>query len=248
VQSLFREVMQRIKESGCEPHVISIFSWIINSCRPLTGDEISEAVSVSVSGNLNGPHFNTDELVEMCQCLVIAAADGSILFVHNTISDIVRSHCGSQVFSLAKIANVCLSYLGLDVFDEECLDEGSVKARVEKYKFIQYVAVYWSKHVKDAEKDLDVQSAVFSLSGNETKRTAMRRMEQYVTSGYEDIDIEPVLVLMAGKDLPNICRIILERTTPVAVWYAQFSFRTNQKFRGDTDRRGCLKSGLCERT
>jgi hypothetical protein len=205
--------MSRIEERF-ESQVLALFSWITYAYRPLTTDELSEAVSVSLGldiDNDNDPPMDRDKLLAMCQGLVVLSTDGTVLFVHKTVADFFRN--SYHLFSHAEIAISCLTYLGLEAFDRECLDEKSLKARVETYKFISYAAVYWPNHIKDAEDDPDVQQAVYSLFADETKRTAIRRTEQYVTLGYEDIEFEPLLVVMAEKGLSKICSMILDRRT-----------------------------------
>lgn len=202
--------MKRITESDFGSEARAIFSWITYACRPLTTNELSEAISVSLGESISEVHLDPEGLVAKCQGLVIVARDGTVLFVHKTVSDFLETQYSSHLFSPAEIAVSCLKYLGLDVFDEECLDEKSVRARVDTYKFISYAAVHWSDHVKKVEDDRDIQREVYSLFQDDIRRTAIRRTERYVTSGFEDIEIESLLVLMAEKGLSRICRLIVD--------------------------------------
>jgi len=200
-------------ENDFRSEACAIFSWITQACRALTTDELYEAVSVSLGESVNAVRLDPERLVAKFGGLIAVARDGTVLLVHGAVSEFLKTHYSSHLFSPTKIAISCLRYLGLDVFDEECLDGKSLRARVGTYKFINYAAVHWSAHVKEAEDDLEVQREVFLLFQDEVRRTAIRRTERYITSGSEDIEIESLLAVMAEKGLSRICSLILKRET-----------------------------------
>jgi len=231
--------MERIKEQGFESKVLGIFTWIDCACRPLTTDELTEILTVSFKEDPDkSVPLNWQEWLDMCESLVVITEDKTVLFAHRTVSEFLRSQYGSHVYSSIWIAKACLRYLGLDVFSEVGVDEESLKGRTKKHMFSGYAAEFWGNHIKDAEYDVGVQNLVYEVFADESRRTAIRQMEQYVKSGFEEANIEPLLLVMAEKGLSHLCQKILSEIQAETRYYLML-LEADHKYGRTAERAEC---------
>ena len=155
--------MTRIKEGGSEEDALAVLSWVYHARRPLTMDELREALSVDPGQkSFHTSHLPiAQKLIEICEGLVICLPNGIVQFAHVTIQDFLRLHCQSQLLSNADIATTCLTYYGFKDFDAADFRTG--RDIWNEYKLMSYVSEYWADHTRGVERDPDIQKIFFSL-------------------------------------------------------------------------------------
>ncbi|KAL8919926.1 MAG: hypothetical protein Q9172_004719 [Xanthocarpia lactea] len=148
-------------------------TWLYLSQRQLKVDELRHALAVRAGDNT----FSVDSLIELvdilesCQGLVVVEEHSQIIrLFHST----AREFFGKQHNQILKggsvdLAEACLTYLCLDVFEGKTCDFKSVKDvdfharpgekiashrilsfRLQKFPFLDYAAEYWGYHANGA--------------------------------------------------------------------------------------------------
>ena len=173
----FDEAMDRTATQPEEHAVLAnqVLSWIFYAKRPLSLTELREALSVEPGDRKldrsGGPEL--DLLLNVCCGLVtVDEQDNVIRLVHYSLqqyfeenwkTDVPRANWG--------IAMACLTYLMLDDFSPEAVEETELPTSHgqesplflptraqwrDSHKFFSYVASYWSEHVRGTlEKELE---------------------------------------------------------------------------------------------
>jgi hypothetical protein len=94
-----------------------------------------------------------------------------VRFVHYTAQEYVSRIQHEKLPEAQKtIVNTCLTYLGFDGI-------GNSSTLHNDYAFASYASKYWSEHVNDLRKSLDVQEHTLLFLHNERKRQSIERAE-----------------------------------------------------------------------
>lgn len=214
--------MQRIERSrpGDKDLALRILSWLFHTQRALRMDELLEALVVEelepkeefedMLQNMLAP----DEVIECCQSLVLyEESSGSVRFSHYTVQEFIASHLQTLPPNV-DLAKSCLNYLAFAKLDEPCLDRVSVQMRVQKYKFSQYAAQYWSVHTAGkAEESPEIQLAILHVFGSDAKRNAILQLDTYANSRWGNISFtkgQTLLHVLAHKGLVTLCMLVLD--------------------------------------
>ena len=134
---------------------MNTLNWVLFAARPLTVDELREAVSIELVDWTNksprdlNPLDLPDEglLTALCGGLVTVDPNTRLVrLVHKTLQEYLLRKSYHYLLGQADLADICLSYVMFDVFAEgACENKTSFQARHQKYKLYAYAAEYWGR-------------------------------------------------------------------------------------------------------
>jgi hypothetical protein len=210
LNAAYDDVMDRIAEKDPEKNAFAVLSWIYRARRPLTMNELREALSISPGQKTFNDTLLPDaqKLIEICEGLVLCGPDGIVQFAHFTVQEYLHLHCNSKLLPEAELAKTCLTYLGFEEFDR--IYDGDIAWRASS--FGRYAMYHWVKHTRgEAEKEHEVQKAFLSLFENE-KTTNQRLLRSRRSHGYLYDADKTLLHVSAVCGLATLCRLSLEQS------------------------------------
>ena len=228
---LFDDAMYRLAAQP-EPHVdlaVRIISWIFYARRPMRIAELREALSVEPEDtklDRSGYH-EIDSMLDVCCGLVsIDEQDQVIRLVHYSLQEYLEAHWETlSPGSEGDIAQNCLTYLNLDDFSPEAIEECSPSNPNhaspltqnqwnDRHRFFSYVASYWGEHVK-GRIEIELESLILRLF--EKKVHLLYGLQEYNKLTYRAMayDTWPhqpsPLHLTAYWGLSHIAKVLIDR-------------------------------------
>lgn len=195
-----------------------VLSWTTFSLRPLTVDELRQALSVRREHkDIDVLEFPDEELLTaVCAGLVIIDHETRMIrLVHKTTQEFFIKNGSKTYFQNLNntFTSVCISYLRFDRFrsgpseTQEQYDEF-----LRKYKFYTYAARFWGDHARGQSED-DLQDEIKAFLVEKPKvMTAIQ--SRNVGSGNSSYDLYPgkvtTLAYLAGFGLSRLATRILE--------------------------------------
>ena len=160
----YHGAMQRIEDQleGFRLLAKQLLGWLTYSQRLMSVQEVQHALAIEPGA----PDFDEDnlgdidEIVGFCAGLVIVDGETHIIrLVHYTTQEYFRRN-GDKILASAQleIAISCLTYLLYEnfgagwVIDKNRRGYRSVKARIQRYPFLEYAAMYWAYHTGRCEQ------------------------------------------------------------------------------------------------
>jgi len=163
----FDDAMNRTAAQPEEHSLLAnqVISWIFYAKRPLQIAELREALAVEPGDtrlDRSGCHEVQLSLDVCCGLVSIDEQDNVIRLVHYSFQQYLEDHWNTDCpGSKSGIATTCLTYLTLDDFSPEAvedtngptfaLQDASLSTRSrwqDSHRFFSYVASYWAEHVK----------------------------------------------------------------------------------------------------
>ena len=150
---MYDQAFERIQSQDSESAglALKILYWVHYAIKPLEVQELRHALAVE-----NGDSsFDEDGLLDedsvesICGGMVIIQENKTVAFVHYTVQEYLERK-SSSVFPIANaaIAQVCLTYLSFDDFQQgPCPDDVSFETRCTKYPLIRYASQNWAAHL-----------------------------------------------------------------------------------------------------
>lgn len=138
--------------------------FICHSRRPLSGEELCEAISIEPGQEYfdRDPVPFEEEILRCCSSLVRLSASGTMELAHFTVKEFLiglehRQDTEFSAYRIVKsfddiqIATVCLTYLLFKDFAKEIvdLDDSKLCARHKHFAFRSYAVDYWASHVRN---------------------------------------------------------------------------------------------------
>ena len=164
--------------------------------------ELSEAASSEVYSDLSG------EL-----------SGGIVRFTHQTVKEFLeKEFLGKdplrRLANQVEITRTCLRYLTFDEFARgPGREKDALRARMTKYKFGRYAAVYWGDHAREAGQEVaDVQQDIWKLLVSDNMRESMFEITWNSRRSIERAKAMTMLHILAYKGLADMCRVILNGT------------------------------------
>jgi ankyrin repeat protein len=132
-------------------------SWIVESKRPLTRQELQHALAVkprSLSFQREYIFDNLEEVVALCAGLVVInQRSNTVQLMHHTTRkyfENYKNHPGWLRAAHGMIASVCLTYVSFSVFGSgPCRDDEELENRLFQYPLLRYAAEHWGNHARD---------------------------------------------------------------------------------------------------
>ena len=176
----FRETLARIQRQpgGRKRLGMNALMWISHAKRPLTVDELSEALGIrSGQSALNPKNRPSQKMMVEC-CLGLVTLDeesGGIRLVHYAIQEYFQDQ-QKEIFPSgeSEIAEMCLTYLFFDSFADGCCDTGEgILARMEEHPFLGYAASHCSQNEL-------VDTLAFNLLRSKPRRSLSIQIQQFL--------------------------------------------------------------------
>jgi len=153
----YERTFSRIKQSPARAKLaFRIFQWLLAAQRPLTVDQLCEALAISMQdGTLRKARKPSKEIIlDSCMGLVrVNKSSNTFEFFHFTIKGYILSHKEIQSRLTVDIPRACLTYLRYRDFLERCEDAGSIAERKNQYPFCRYIGEFWAEHVRGTPED-----------------------------------------------------------------------------------------------
>lgn len=200
-----------------------VLLWLSHSKRPLTGEELEHALSVtSDSDKLDEDMFiDIESAVFVCAGAVVqdeysrTIRPAHFTLIEYLLSDLrLRRGIG---FSDTDLAVTCLTYLEFTVSDSETgPTEQPLTWLMAKYKFAAYAVQFWGAHCRDQlEENQSLQYKILKLFGDDRKRMTFLQIEKHVVDTKEPNSNFPVstddtlLHILARHGINIVCQRIL---------------------------------------
>ena len=187
LDAAYHEVWDRIDKSKSKATATKVLSWILHARRPLTIDELREAISVRPFRQtaLQPKLFiREDALVKYCHGLItIDENDESdkprtVRFTHSTIREFLEKFYLDKLLTNVDLAKICLTYLTLDEFElGPCHDTYTLLRQMGQHRFWSYCVENWGAHTRgEAEEDQEVVKGVCNLLASTEARASMHQL------------------------------------------------------------------------
>ena len=173
-----------IERIGVEPRELQelakrVLSWVTFAKRPLSVLELQHALGVEI----DEPYFDeeniseAEDMLSACAGLVTIDEESNIVrFVHYTTQEYFERILPSWIPDAQKdIANVCVTYLSLDIFANapthnpgswahSTRSEDTTEDSMQNNILLAYAAQYWGDHVRDTyDKDIEPRVLKFLM-------------------------------------------------------------------------------------
>jgi hypothetical protein len=226
--------LERIKEAKpLTKAAIHALAWIYHAKSKLKMEQLLDAVGLTT--NTTDDKFEPSNLTDMCRGLVFYdKSSGIVQFIHSTVETFLNQCFDSKeaedtrvvkhdIINALKpyflddvdLGKACLTYLSLNIFDNPCPDEESLKHRMTKYKFSEYVARHWRDHIRGVvETDCDVRDAIFKAFRRAGKRKSMEQIADYREGwGVPTLKDMSLLHFLVKYGVGSICMYLLSDDT-----------------------------------
>ena len=155
ISETYDELWQRIKAQNPDDAELAtrVIHWVFYAVEPLTLPEIQHALAVEPGDTfLDDDNITSeDHLVSVCAGIVhVQREGGEVGLVHYTAQEYLERKAAQHFPSAQKeILRNCLTYLLLDEFSSgRCRTTKEVRARCQKYPFLDYAANNWGVHAR----------------------------------------------------------------------------------------------------
>lgn len=218
LREAYNEVFKRIQMQGPDRKdlVLKIVSWILYAKRPLTMDELREAIAIEPGDTELDANYLLESgfIVEVSESLISYDENSeSVSFSHFTVYEFLASLEAPSLLSAVDFAKVCLTCLGFQEFESRCEGPDMMDEMLQKHPFCRYIGKYWGPHLREADQDADVQKLVLCVFASESKRNWALTMKRYITLGAEDMwghEGQTLFHVIAKNGLTMTCKLALE--------------------------------------
>jgi ankyrin repeat protein len=157
----YEDAFQRIETQmpGDRELAKKVLSWITLAKHPMTTTEICCALAVEPNESEIDPDNipDSEDLQSVCAGLLVVDEKSTIIrLVHYTTQEYLEQTVDTWCpDGQLHIATTCLSYLALDVFqDDECYKPRKLATTLTRHPFLSYASKYWGHHAKVVEAEI----------------------------------------------------------------------------------------------
>ena len=238
LDAAYHEVMQRIERGKAKGAAVKALSWIFQARRPLTIDELREAISIRpFRQTALQPKFliREDSLLKYCQGLIVIDENGAddsvrtVRFTHPTVRDFLAKAYMDKLLTEADLAKLCLTYLTFDEFElGPCHDTYTLLRQMGNHRLWRYCVENWGGHTRgEAEEDPEVVRGVCNLLASTAGRSSMHQLilSQHGFTKTVFVSSDPVRVL-AEEGLATIYKYLLQMDPKTLSHIDQLSIHT----------------------
>ena len=193
---LYGEAMTKIRNQSSDDVGVAmrLLSWVTFARRPLSFNEIQQAMAVT-EGDVDlddGELLDEDFLLPLTAGLITMDSEGaSVRLIHYTLYEYLYER-REELFpeSTSYIAITILTYLQFESFSEPCrgdIEDEEFETRLQKYPLLSYASLYWGEHASECyQYDKATKSAVMALVRNPLKLASSIQAAWY-TSHHWDV-------------------------------------------------------------
>ena len=214
---MYDETLFRIENQSDDYRQLAnqILEWIVFAVRPLSMNELQEALAVEEgTQEIDESNIVDPELItSVCAGLVVLDQASSVIrLVHfSTQEYFKRIRFARFPAAQIHIGKICLTYLSFQDFATSThnFDYQTIWLRTQKHPLLRYAAEHWGEHVRGgSEKDL--QSQVLGFLNDERKLLSAVQVLRLATS-MRPPRLIPRLHLAAHFGLENTVDILLRQ-------------------------------------
>lgn len=218
VGHIYSGILARIKDQRRTDVDLAMqaLSWVFLAHRPLSVEELVQAMAVEVSkAELNideQTHFNI--ILRVTMGLIVN--EGAVRTAHRTAQEYFEKHWKEYFpegqIHLARSTLKCLNYTALSSPCSGEREDKEISSKLQKYPFLSYATTYWGEHIQEAVDDDMTQEAVLKFLQNPSRLHATIQMAWYVGSRSQ---VKATWDVRAGVNAMHVC-----------AWYGLGSFIT----------------------
>jgi ankyrin repeat protein len=162
----YTDALKRIiaAEPSVKELALKALLWTTNSKKPLSKAQLLEVLAIEEGMTSIGGDERLDDdipLTKDCADLLVLK-DGQYMLLHPSLGDFLRGLCDDNVEGLEDYQDLqtnaprilggdCLTYLNFDTFTRGPMPtETALKAMFESHPFLEYAAVFWGDHLREA--------------------------------------------------------------------------------------------------
>ena len=217
---VYESKLERLQEAE-KTLAFHVFSWLLHAERPLRLRELLQALFVGQGDKELKTYLNQIIQKNGFQGLVTwDAKSDTVRFIHQTVKLVLDSY-RDRLRPIRDIAITCSTYLALDVFGQDYVED-----REEKFAFRRYAAEYWAHYTRLAEEDLDVIKAALRLLASENKMNSMLKLEANVTKT-SFTNGQTLFHVIAKNGFAKLCTFVIEGSPDVLKMYITVDIRAN---------------------
>jgi ankyrin repeat protein len=245
VDKAYEEILSRTRDIDAARKLLHI---VVSAARPLSLREMNLALAINEGArsekdlDLEPEHLFQIRVRNLC-CLFVSVIDSKIYLIHQTAKDFLvcrgitdeNNPHGAWKHTLVPeesnliVARICLSYLLLDVFEQQplLLDDGSshedisstVDGYMEQHAFLDYAANEWFTHLREAKTRGDSATLENALHVINTQSNKFLTWFQVVSTTFDrGIRHRGVTELMVASycGIPALVQLLLDRGEDIA--------------------------------
>ena len=192
VSNAYKEIMERIERRGSmvKDFALRILLWVFNAKRPLQMKELCELLSIKPGDKDICEKWcpKEERVVDVCESLIIYdKSSGTVRFTHHTVNEFLHE-CGNNYLPhVSYLADICITYLTFDVFENGFCDYTAFRERREKYKASCYIGDSWGFHIRQSEPWAVDQKAILALLASDNRRNSMLQMQDMLENTLEKV-------------------------------------------------------------
>jgi ankyrin repeat protein len=202
LKDVYAKILERILQQGDldnDNYAVMALLWVTHAFRPLSPDEMTEALSIEPGMEAIDDHDridsrHIDELCEHCHGL-LELSGGVYRLPHDSVRDFLLGAPDPSQSSLTgfwelraraheRIAEACLTYLCLEAFDiSRTIPSRDMEPLHQEYSLLRYTSHYWGDHVREVGIEIPVSLSQlaqrFLLSDNH-REVAMHAIQNNI--------------------------------------------------------------------
>ncbi|KIJ50435.1 hypothetical protein M422DRAFT_245706 [Sphaerobolus stellatus SS14] len=141
-ENTYEDILKRIDSEDKDIFHL-ILSWIVLAYRPLSMEELQNALQVTEGQYIHDPlqYLSEEYILSVCQGLVIVRQKSDTLsLIHETASQFLKDYIGHSGFlSRTSVAKSCISFLDANLEQEQDIEA------IARVPFTSYAARGWCK-------------------------------------------------------------------------------------------------------
>ena len=200
---------------------LKVLSWMVRHLRPLSLNEIREALAVEYSTTkVNSDAFiHQDDMLEMTCGLLTIDENESLFLAHETVHDFLSARLPDINHFDFVIAKTCLRYLNFETFHQQTTNFGRSTGhsydneydhRVKQHPFLPYAARYWADHYLRSEKSEELTDMALKLI---TGLNAPAMLQAYSKNKIIRMDDLNPFHIAALLGIPPLAEILITQAT-----------------------------------
>lgn len=197
----YTDALKRIiaAEPSIKDLALKAILWTTNSKKPLSKTQLLEVLAVEEGMSSIGDDEKLDDeipLTKDCADLLVFK-DGQYMLLHPSLGDFLRGLCDESVEGLGDYRDLqinaprilgldCLRYLNFDAFTSGPMPtEDSLEEMFGRYPFLEYAAVFWGDHLREAleRDDADLENGTRELLKLQIRRDLVHQIYMRFSRG-----------------------------------------------------------------
>ena len=168
----YKQMWERIKAEGNERIASKALAWLLYAVRPLSPEEIIQAVAVELGSTAFQQHiYPWEHIIAVCGNFVSLDTEQNVLrFEHYSVQEFLKGHHEEFKEAGSDIARTCFTVLSLN-------------EPPPPPDFYDYVATYWQEHAKSWKDTADPTDPIEQFLFDEVPPQSWTRYTEYERSG-----------------------------------------------------------------